>query len=57
MGYSNQIKILEQRLKQLELRGDENDRDTITEIIDQLRRLRRLDWEQTYETVDLGEER
>jgi len=57
MAYTNQIRILEQKLKQLENGTDKKDLERIADIINQLRRLRRLEWEEKHEVVDLGDDR
>jgi hypothetical protein len=57
MAYSQQIRILEQKLKQLENSNDKENLEKMAEIINQLRRLRRLEWEEKHETVDLGDDR
>ena len=58
MAYTQQIRILEQKLQQL-CKGP-FDRDNIQktlEIQSQIRRLKRLEWEETYETLKLEEDR
>jgi hypothetical protein len=57
MGYSNQIRILENKLKQLEQGTDKKDLEKIAQIVNDLRRLRRLDWEENHETVNIDDER
>ncbi len=57
MAYLQQIKILEQKLKQLENSNDKKDLEKMADIINQLRRLRRLEWEEKHEVVDLGDDR
>jgi hypothetical protein len=57
MAYTNQIRILEQKLKQLENGTDKKDLERISDVINQLRRLRRLEWEENHEVVDLGDDR
>lgn len=57
MAYINQIKILEQKLRQLETSTDKKDLQKMADIVNQLRRLRRLEWEEKHEIVDLGDDR
>ncbi len=57
MGYSNQIRILENKLKQLENSTDKNDPEKVAQIINDLRRLRRLEWEENHERVNIDDER
>ena len=57
MSYDNQIRILENKLKQLEKSSDNNDLKEMANIINQLRRLRRAKWEEDYERVNLDDER
>jgi hypothetical protein len=57
MGYSNQIRILENKLKQLENSTDKNDPEKMAQIINDLRRLRRLEWEENHERVNIDDER
>jgi hypothetical protein len=57
MAYSHQIRILEQKLKQLENGNDKKDLERMADIINQLRRLRRLEWEEERETIDMGDDR
>jgi hypothetical protein len=57
MAYTNQIRILEQKLKQLENSTDKKDLVRMADVINQLRRLRRLEWEEKHEVVDLGDDR
>ena len=57
MAYSQQIRILEAKLKQLESSNDKEDLEKMADIINQLRRLRRLEWEETYERVQLDDDR
>jgi len=58
MAYTQQIRILEQKLQQLS-KGP-FDRDNIQktlEIQSQIRRLKRIEWEENYERVELDEDR
>ena len=58
MAYTQQIRILEQKLQQLG-KGP-FDRDNIEKTMDiqsQLRRLKRLEWEENYERIKMDEER
>lgn len=57
MAYTHQIRILEQKLKQLETGADKKDLEKMADIINQLRRLRRLEWEEERETIDMGDDR
>jgi len=57
MGYSQQIRILEAELKQLEQNDDKKNPNRISQIIDQLRRLRKLEWEENYERVIMEDDR
>jgi len=57
MSYGNQIRILEEKLKQLEKGDDKKDLDKIAQVINDLRRLRRLEWEETHERVEFDDER
>ena len=57
MAYTNQIRILENNLKQLEQGTDKEDLKKMAEIINQLRLLRRLEWEEKYERVNMEDDR
>jgi len=57
MAYTNQIRILENNLKQLEQGTDKEDLKKMAEIINQLRVLRRLEWEEKYERVNMEDDR
>jgi len=57
MSYTHQIRILEAELKQLESSDNKEDLYRITEIINQLRRLRREQWEEEHERVGYDDER
>lgn len=57
MAYTNQIRILENKLKQLEQGTDKEDLKKMAEIINQLRVLRRLEWEEENERVDMEDDR
>jgi hypothetical protein len=57
MSYSTQIRILENKLKQLEHSKDKKDVEKAVQIINDLRRLRRLDWEENHERVNIDDER
>lgn len=56
MSYAYQIRLLENQLKQLEKGSDKKDLEKMADIINQLRRLRRLEWEER-EIVNIGEDR
>lgn len=58
MSYTHQIRILEAKLKQLE-KGPHTVDNTmrVLHIQSEIRKLRRLEWEENYERVKLEEER
>ena len=58
MAYTQQIRILEAKLAQL--RRDPHTADNIQkcfEVESAIRRLKRLEWEENFETVKMDEER
>lgn len=57
VAYTNQIRILENNLKQLEQGTDKEDLKKMAEIINQLRVLRKLEWEEKYERVNMEDDR
>jgi len=57
MAYDNQIRILEAKLKQLEQGTDKKDLEQLAQIINDLRRLRKLKWEEEHERVGYDDER
>jgi len=57
MNYDNQIRILEAKLKQLEQSTDKKDLEKMAQVINDLRRLRRLKWEEEHERVNFDDER
>lgn len=57
MGYSQKIRILEEKLRQLENGNDKEDLKKMSDIINELRRLRRAQWEEEYERVNLDDDR
>jgi hypothetical protein len=58
MSYTQQIRILEAKLKQLGKGPFDTDNIQKTlEIESAIKRLKRLDWEENYETVRMEEER
>ena len=58
MAYTHQIKILEAKLKQLEKSPQDLDSTMrVLQIQAEIRKLRRLEWEENYETLKLEEER
>lgn len=57
VAYTNQIRILENKLKQLEQGTDKEDLKKMAEIINQLRVLRRLEWEEEHERVNMEDDR
>jgi hypothetical protein len=58
MSFSNQIRILEAKLKQLE-RGPFNSENTLRtlSIQEEIKRMKRMEWEENFETVKLEEDR
>jgi|688.fasta_scaffold05766_6 hypothetical protein len=56
-SYAYQIRLLENQLKQLESGTDNKDLQKMADIVNQLRRLRRQEWEEKHETIDLGDDR
>ena len=56
-SYTYQIRLLENQLKTLENGTDKKDLQKMADIVNQLRRLRRLEWEEKHETVYLGDDR
>lgn len=58
MAYTHQIRILEEKLKQLEKGSQDLDSTMrVLQIQAEIRKLRRLEWEENYETLKLEEER
>lgn len=58
MAYTHQIRILEAKLKQLEkIPHDLDSTMRVLQIQAEIRKLRRLEWEENYETLKLEEER
>jgi uncharacterized protein HemX len=59
MHYENKIRVLEQELKQLEHRAETNTKDMqrMISIINELRILRRQQWEEDHERVNFDDER
>jgi hypothetical protein len=57
MSYAHQIRILEAELKQLENSDDKENLKRMADIINQLRRLRREQWEEDHERVNLDDDR
>lgn len=58
MAYTQQIKILEQKLEQLSKGPFDNDNISRTlQIQTEIRKMRRLEWEENYETVRMEEDR
>jgi hypothetical protein len=58
MAYSQQIRILEEKLKQLEkLPNDKENISLYFELQTQIRKLKRLEWEEKYETIRMEEDR
>lgn len=58
MAYTQQIRILEQKLEQLG-KGpfDADNIQKTLEIQSQVKRLKRLEWEENYERIKMDEER
>jgi hypothetical protein len=58
MAYTQQIRILEQKLEQLG-KGpfDKENVEKTLDIQSQLRRLKRLEWEENYERIKMDEDR
>lgn len=57
MSYTNQIRILESKLKQIQNNPDNDDIEKAGQILAEIRKLRRLEWEEQFERIDMGEER
>jgi hypothetical protein len=57
MSYEHQIRILEAELKKLESSNDKEDLEKMSDIINKLRRLRRDQWEEEHERVNLDDDR
>ena len=58
MAYTHQIRILEAKLKQLEKsQSDLDNTMKVLQIQAEIRKLRRLEWEENYETLKLEEDR
>lgn len=57
MAYTNQIHILESRLKQIQNNPDSNDIEKAGQLLAEIRKLRRLEWEEQHERLDMGEDR
>lgn len=57
MSYDYQIRLLESELKKLENGSDNKDLKRMTDIINDLRRLRRLKWEEEHERVNFDDDR
>jgi ubiquinone biosynthesis protein Coq4 len=58
MAYTQQIRILEAKLKQLQ-KGQQNEKNiqSAWEIESNLRRLKRLEWEENHERIKMEEDR
>jgi NADH:ubiquinone oxidoreductase subunit D len=58
MAYTQQIRILEQKLEQLS-KGpfDKENVEKTLDIQSQLRRIKRLEWEENYERIKMDEDR
>ena len=58
MAYTQQIHILEQKLEQLsKIPFAEDHTYKVLQIQAEIRKMRRLEWEENYETIKLEEER
>ena len=58
MAYTHQIRILEQKLEQLSRMPFEEDHTyKVLQIQAEIKKMRRLEWEENYERVKLEEER
>jgi hypothetical protein len=57
MSYDYQIRLLESELKKLENESDKKDPQRMSQIINDLRRLRRLKWEEEHERVGYDDDR
>ena len=58
MAYTQQIRILEQKLQQLSKGPFDSDNIQKTlEIQSQIRRLKRIEWEENYERIKMEEDR
>jgi hypothetical protein len=57
--YANQIRILEAKLKQLQNNGSYKEQDIMEQFMIQseIKRLRRLEWQEIYETVKMENDR
>lgn len=57
--YANQIRILEAKLKQLQNNGSHKEQDIMEQFMIQseIKRLRRLEWQEIYETVKMENDR
>jgi len=57
--YANQIRIFEAKLKQLQNNGSYKEQDIMEQFMIQseIKRLRRLEWEEIYETVKMENDR
>ena len=58
MAYTHQIRILETKAKQLEREPESAEKHLqLSRILGEVRRLRKLEWEEKHERLDLGEDR
>lgn len=58
MAYTQQIRLLEQKLEQLSKMPFEKDSTfKVLQIQAEIRKLRRLEWEENYERIKMEEER
>lgn len=58
MAYTQQIRILESKLQQLSKDPyNKNDTYKVLQIQSEIKKLRRLEWEENYERIKMDEER
>lgn len=58
MAYTHQIRILETKAKQIEREPEGAEKQkNLLRVLGEIRRLKKLEWEEKYERLDMGEER
>jgi hypothetical protein len=58
MAYTHQIRILETKAKQLEREPESyTKKSSLNAIMAEITRLKKLEWDEKHEVVDMGEER
>jgi len=58
MSYTHQIRILETEAKLIEREPESAEKHSkLSQILAEVRRLRKLEWEEKHERLDLGEDR